>query len=313
MEIRLSVVTSFSKHLREREKNEVAGAYDAAGERYRLYADGELKKLYAFEGLHADADRKTWSAIEDRLHRLRLSGARRICILDLGCGPGTWMRRTIARAHQMGFTDITARGVDLSEGQVRKAEELSHAFAGREDIQLRYEVGDIRGRFSEDAGTVDICLCLYGVLNHVAASEIRAVMREVARVTRGWFIATVRTVGSTPTVYVDSVSEARSFKQNNFVDRLDVEFQDGRSASFNSHLFSQAEVRSLVRPHLALEELLGLDLFHGRFARDPRWNPLMCESPTFAKELDALEDRYGRDPEFMDHATHLLMVASPAR
>ena len=309
----MSIVTSLSKHLREQDCSEVAGAYDAAGERYRLYADGELNNLYAFDGLHAASDRKTWNAIEDRLHRLRVSGARRITILDLGCGPGTWMRRVIARAHQMGFTDIAARGIDLSAEQIRKAEALSRGFAGREDIHLRFEVGDIRDRLPEQDDSVDLCLCLYGVLNHVATGELRNLIREVARVTRGWFIAAVRTVGSTPTVYVDSVCAARGFRQNNLADRLDVEFQDGRSASFNSHLFSQAEVRSLIKPHLVLEDLLGLDLFHGRFAADPRWNPLIGETPAFARQLEALEERYGRDPEFMDHATHLLMIAGPAR
>lgn len=309
----MNALSNLSKQVPETGTGSVAGAYDQAGFRYQLYADGDLKKLYAFEGPHAIADRHTWSAIEERLHRLRVSGVRSLRILDLGCGPGTWLRRTIARAHQMGFTDIAARGVDLSDWQIQRARQSSRVLTGRTDIRLTFEVGDIRTKFPEDDRSVDLCLCLYGVLNHVAVPELKPTIREVARVTRGWFIATVRTVGSAPTVYVDTLAAAKTFKQNNIVDQLEVEFQDGRRASFNSHLFSHVEARSLLRPHLNLEELKGLDLFHGRFARDPRWNPLTGESATFARELNELEDRYGCDPEFMDHATHLLIVANPAR
>ena len=46
--------------------------------------------------------------------------------------------------------------------------------------------------------SVDICLCLYGVLNHLPPDDLPAVFGEVARITKGKFIATARAIGSTP-------------------------------------------------------------------------------------------------------------------
>ena len=298
----------------EDSRHAIAKAYDEAGERYLNYADGSLARLYGFDSQYSFGDQQTWAAIEDHLHRLRLSGQRTLRVLDLGCGPGTWLRRTIDRAHQMGFTEIVARGVDLSHSQIKRAKALSHALSTRAGISLVFEAGDIRGMLPEPDNSVDLCLCLYGVLNHVPVAELDAVMGEIARVTSGQFTATVRTVGSTPTIYVESVSAARSFNQNNRFNRLEVEFQNGRRASFNSHLFSRKEIRALIVPHMKIDDLRGLDLFHGRFSTDPRWNPETTQSTNgFMRELAALETRYSHDPEFMDHATHLLIVASGGR
>lgn len=288
----------------------VGADYDRAGERYCAYADGDLKRLYNFDGQYGFGDRETWGLIGQALHALRVKGVRELSVVDLGCGPGTWLRRIIDRARQMGFTKITARGIDLAEAQVRRARILSHGLASHGDVSLRFEVGDIRSRMPEIGNSVDICLCLYGVLNHLPAEDLPALFREVARVTRGKIFTTVRAVGSTPTVYVDGVKAAKTYHQDNVRGQLDVEFQDGSRTSFPSHLFSAAEIRALATPTLQIDDLIGLDLFHGRFANDPQWNPAEA-APTegFLAALRALENRYGHDPMFIDHATHLLMVA----
>ncbi len=257
--------------LPESERTDNVGAdYDRAGERYRAYADGRLDHLYHFEGQYAFGDREIWDVIEHSLHTLRLGQVRELSVLDLGCGPGTWLRRIIDRARQMGFTKITARGIDLAERQVRHARVLSQNLASQSDVSLRFEVGDIRARLSERAASVDICLCLYGVLNHLPAEDLPALFREASRVIKGQFLATMRAIGSTPTIYVDSVRAARSYRQDNAIGQLELEFQDGRQTSFPSHLFSAAEIRALATPSLAIKELRGLDLFHGRFANDPQ-------------------------------------------
>jgi hypothetical protein len=210
----------------------------------------------------------------------------------------------------MGITKITARGVDLAEAQVRRARLLSQGLASHTEVSLRFEVGDVRTHLSEADASVDICLCLYGVLNHLPVEDLPVLFQETARVTKGRFFATVRAIGSLPTIYVDSVKAAKSFHQDNRRGQLEIEFQDGTHTSFPSHLFSAAEIRALAAPSLMLEELSGLDLFHGRFANDPQWNPAEA-SPCrdFLRGLRLLERRYRHDPAFIDHATHLLMVA----
>jgi hypothetical protein len=210
----------------------------------------------------------------------------------------------------LGFERIIARGFDLADEQVRRARELSSDLIGLPGVDLTFETGDICEPLLEPDASVDLCLCLCGVLNHLSADRLPAVLSEIARVTAGYFITTARTVGSTPSVYVDSIDCARKFRQDNRDNRLDVEFQNGRHISMPSHLFSADELRALVARHLAVQDLCGLDLFHGRFANDPRWNPpSVTFERKFANELAQLERAHCRDKEFIDHATHLLLVA----
>ena len=292
----------------------VGADYDRAGERYRAYADGDLDNLYNFDSKYGFGDREVWGMIGYAMHQLRLKGVRELSIVDLGCGPGTWLRRIIDRARLMGFTNITARGIDLADAQVRRARILSRSLASHFDVNLSFEVGDIRSRMPELDGSVDICLCLYGVLNHLPAEDLPALFQEIARVTKGQFFSTVRAIGSTPTVYVDDVKAARVYNQDNIRGRLDVEFHDGSHTSFASHLFSAAELQALATPALVVDDLSGLDLFHGRFANDPRWNPAEAAPDVdFLQALRALEGRFSHDPVFIDHATHLLMVAHARR
>jgi SAM-dependent methyltransferase len=284
--------------------------YDWAGERYRAYADGDLSKLYDFDGQYGFSDREVWALIGQTLHELRVKSVRELSVLDLGCGPGTWLRRIVDRARDMGFTRITARGIDLAETQVRRARLLACSLSSSCDVSLRFEVGDVRARLPETDESVDLCLCLYGVLNHLPADDLPDLFREVARVTKGRFIATVRAVGSMPTIYVDSVKAAKTYLQDNSCSKLDVEFQDGTQISFPSHLLTATEIRAIAEPALAIDDMYGLDLFHGRFALDPQWNPEEAQPTTgFLHVLRDLESRYSRDPSFIDHATHVLMVA----
>jgi SAM-dependent methyltransferase len=290
----------------------IATAYNQAGDKYLAYADGNPDQLFAFDGRYGYGDRQIWELLDIKLRALFVTGAQTVRVLDLGCGPGTWLRRVVTRARELGFRHIIARGFDIAEDQIRRARELSEQLGHCRGVDLSFEVSDICERYPEADSSVDLCLCLCGVLNHLPAHNLPPVLSEIRRVTRGDFITTVRAIGSTPTVYVGAIEEARKFRQDNKNNRLEVEFQNGRRISVSSHLFGAAELRALIAPHLAIKDLFGLDLFHGRFAEDPRWNPDGCQ-PTvqFGAELNRLEMVYCRDSGFIDHATHLLLVSTP--
>ncbi len=296
--------------LAEQTNQTIATAYNQAGERYEAYADGEAQELDAFDGRHAYGDQRVWAILDRKLRGLRLAGAS-LRILDLGCGPGTWLCRVVARARAIGFTSITAIGVDLAETQVRRARTRSRDLAELEGVELTFETGDICERLPWSDASFDLCLCLYGVLNHIPPSRVSEVFAEIARVDRGDLIATVRSVGSTPTICVDSIEEARWFWRDERRNRLEAELQNGRRLSMDFRLFGTAELRAASSPHFNLTELQGLDLFHGRFSGDRRWNSASRTSASFIRELESLEERYCRDPEFVDHANHLLFIASP--
>jgi len=291
-------------------EHKIAAAYNQAGDDYVSYADGDTAGLFAFNGQYAHGDQQTWLAIERALQALRERGGHSLRVLDLGCGPGTWLRRVVARAQDLGFTTIEVRGIDIADGQIERACASILRFQNHPNVHVEFEVGDILESLEEQDGSVDLCLCLYGVLNHVPPSEITTLLDEIARVTRGYFVTTVRSIGSTPTIYIEAMEAARAFRQDNRFDKLDVELGNGRRVSFNSHLFSAAELSGLAAERFHVDDLRGLDLFHGRFAVDPRWNPPNATATqVLSHELDRLEQLYCREPEFIDHATHLLLVA----
>src|ERR1700694_235275 len=105
--------------------DDVANIYNQAGDDYVSYADGDPLQPFAFDGLHAYADRCVWAALETKLNDLRASGASSVRLLDAGCGPGTWLRRLVIRARALGFSSITARGFDIAQAQIQRAREAA--------------------------------------------------------------------------------------------------------------------------------------------------------------------------------------------
>ena len=283
--------------------------YDEAGSDYTAYADGDSERPFDFRGLHAFADKCVWARLDHKLRTLKASGTRTLRILDAGCGPGTWLRRLVAHAHWLGFEHIEARGFDIAELQIAEARKKSRALARLPEVSLSCELGDLMEPLPEADKSVDITLCLYSVLSHLPQERLPAIAAEIGRVTRGHFFTTVRAVGSTPTIFVDSIEKARSFHQDNLRDRCMVELSNGARFELPSHLFGADEFKTLFAPVFEIEELCGLDLFHGRFAPDRRWNPDgFAVDRTLEAELARLENIYAHSDRLMNHANHLLLI-----
>jgi SAM-dependent methyltransferase len=292
----------------------VAAIYNQAGDDYAAYADGDPTQLFAFDGMHAYADRRVWALLETKLAELRASGASSVNFLDAGCGPGTWLRRLVTRARALGFTSITARGFDIAQAQIQRARLLARNLSNLPGVNFAFDVADLTGRLPESDASVDISLCLYSVLSHLPVASLPDVSTEIARVTSGHFITTVRSVGCVPTAFVDSIENVRELKQDHVRDRCEIEFCDGRRIAFSFHLFTASELRSYFASDFDIEDLRGLDLFHSRFTLDPRWNPALSPADDqLAGELARLEGAYATNREFMDRAAHLLLVARSRR
>jgi SAM-dependent methyltransferase len=286
----------------------VADIYNQAGDDYIAYADGDPTQPFAFDGMHAYADRCVWALLERKLAELRASGANAVSFLDAGCGPGTWLRRLVIRAHALGFTSITARGFDIAEAQIRRARLLARDLARLPGVNFTFDVADLTARLPESDDSVNITLCLYSVLSHLPVGRLADVSMEMARVTSGHFITTVRSIGSPATAFVGSIENVRRLKQHHVQDRCEMELSDGRHIAFSFHLFTACEFRSCFSNDFEIEDLRGLDLFHSRFLPDPRWSTAHPEDG-LADELLRLEESHAANRAFLDHAAHLLLVA----
>ena len=184
--------------------------------------------------------------------------------------PGTWLRRLVTHARRLGFSDITARGFDIARAQIHVARRMAHDLAGQTGVDLTFEVADLTGRLAEADVSVDMTLCLYSVLSHLPVANPTKVAAEIARVTRGHFVTTVRSIGSPPTIFVDSIDKARHFSLDHSLDRCEVELRSGRRMALPFHLFTACELQNCFAQHFDSEDLCGLNIFHNRFVPDHR-------------------------------------------
>jgi SAM-dependent methyltransferase len=294
--------------------DDVADIYNQAGDEYASYADGDPSQPFAFDGIHAYADRCVWTVLETKLREMRASGASSVRFLDAGCGPGTWLRRLVICARALGFSSITARGFDIAQAQIQRARLAARDLSSLPGVNLTFDVADLTDRLPEPDASVDITLCLYSALSHLPVASLTDISTEIARVASGYFIATVRPIGSTPTAFVESVENVCRLKQDHVRDRCEIDLSDGRRMAFCFHLFTAAELRNHFALGFDVEDLRGLDLFHNRFMPDPRWNPACpSDDSQLADELERLEKTYATSAEFIDRATHLLLVARSRR
>jgi hypothetical protein len=181
-------------------------------------------------------------------------------------------------------------------------------------VNLTFDVADLADRLPEADASVDLTLCLYSTLSHLPVARLPDISKEIARVTSGYFIKTVRPIGSTPMAFVDPIENVRRLKQDHVRDRCEIDLSDGRRIAFSFHLFTAVELRNYFASCFDIEDLRGLDLFHSRFMPDSRWNPVSPPGDSqLADELERLEKAHATSPEFMDRAAHLLLVARSRR
>ena len=103
--------------------------------------------------------------------QLRLEGRPGSTLLDIGCGWGRW---TIAAAQQ-GYTAV---GIDPSLGAVMAAIRAARQMG----VPTRYVVAE--GRFLPFRDDSFDAVFSYSVLQHLSPDDVRAVLREAARVLR---------------------------------------------------------------------------------------------------------------------------------
>jgi SAM-dependent methyltransferase len=297
----------------------IARAYDHVGDAYVSYADGQRADDPA-SGVHrsAHADSIVWQAICKSIDEVQAQGASSLRVLDAGCGPGTWLNRVVAQAHRQGLA-VEAVGFDISAGQLdiarkRMAGLLSPCSdIGRPNIEfLQHSLLD---PLPWPEGRFDIVLCNFAVLNHLPRTALATAISELCRVARHRVIATMRALASPPTACIVGTDQVRELHEDCGRGELAVVLKDGTRHLLTFNLYSADTLKALFVSSAAVLDLRAIDLFLSRFAPDANWTEILVNRlpgrREVMKRLKELEEPLCRLPGWVDHGTHVLIVAQP--
>jgi len=298
----------------------VASAYNHVGGEYGSYADGvgpdDSSKTEANRFAHGDAI--VWETVCRTIDELRSTGVRTLRILDAGCGPGTWIRRIAAWADRLGL-DIDAVGVDISGRQLeiarKQVEKLPqrHSTVGQ---RIRFRIRDLADPLPWPDGHFHIVLCNY-VLNHLPKDALPRVAEEFCRAATYRVIATVRALAGPPTGCIIGTEQMREYHYDCGRGELRLVLRDGTEHRLTFNLYSAEMLKGAFGRRATIVDLRAIDLFLNRFASDLNWTgSLIANLPgreEVMRELKEIEDHLCRRAGWVDHGTHILIVAQPGQ
>jgi SAM-dependent methyltransferase len=298
----------------------VASAYDHVGDEYACYADGEgLEDPSTGTDRFAHADAIVWETMRRTMDELRASGVLTLRVLDAGCGPGTWIKRIAVYAHRLGL-GIEATGFDISKGQLeiaRKQVESVNACYPNGTRKIEFLSHDLADPLPWADGHFHMVLCNYVVLNHLPKSALPRVVEELCRVASYRVIATVRALASPPTGCIIGTERVREYQQDCSRGELRLVLKDGTEHRITFNLYSAEMLKAVFAPHATIVDLRAIDLFIGRFASDANWTAKLVNGlpgrQQVMRELKEIEEALCRLAGWVDHGTHVLIIAQPKR
>jgi SAM-dependent methyltransferase len=301
-----------------RTTGDVASAYDHVGDGYGRYADGDgLEDPSQAANRFAHADAIVWATICDTIDQLRAAGVSSLRVLDAGCGPGTWTKRIADRTHRLGL-GVEAVGFDISGGQLeiarKNAEHLNASYAS-DTTKLEFLTHDLAEPLPWSDGHFHLVLCNYVVLNHLPKSALPCAIGELCRVATFRVIATVRALAGPATGCIVGIDQLRDYREDCGRGKLALVLKDGTEHLLTFNLYSAETLKALIAPHATVVDLRAIDLFLNRFAPDAKWtgNLVNClpGRQEVVDKLKEIEEVLCRLPGWIDHGTHVLIVAQP--
>ncbi len=295
-----------------------ANAYNHAGGDYSRYADGDAavdqSAISSCRFAHADAI--VWRALQSALDDLRKSGTTSVRVLDAGCGPGLWSKRIADYSRQIGLR-VSIVGFDISRAQLEIAREEGRRYldglSNGSRPELDFQEHDLSKPLPWDNGHFHLVLCNYTVLNHLTQHSLPLAIAELCRVSTGQLIATLRAVGSTPTVCITGMERVREYRHDPSRSNITFTLDDGSQHALPFKIYSAQALEGLFSPHADVVDLRAIDLFISRFAADENWTSSLLDRlpdrPAIIEELKKMEEVLCRQPGWIDHGTHVLVVA----
>jgi hypothetical protein len=210
-------------------------------------------------------------------------------------------------------------GFDISTGQLdiarERAETLSASIAGGESPKLEFVQHDLVDPLPWSTGHFHIVLCNFAVLNHLSRAALPTAIGELCRVASHRVIATLRALASPPTACIVGTDQVRELHEDCGRGRLALVLKDGTRHVLTFNLYSADTLKGLFARHGAIADLRAIDLFVSRFAPDANWTKALVEGlagrQQVVQRLRELEEPLCRLPGWVDHGTHVLIVARP--
>jgi len=292
-----------------------ARAYDQVGEAYGAYADGGEADEGCSKSRFAHADAIVWDSIRATIDELRETGITELRLLDAGCGPGTWVGRVVAYARHVNL-GIDATGFDIAKGQLEIARRRMDWPAGASaNTRVRFLTHNLADPFPWSDGKFHIVLCNYIVLNHLDRSALPAAVGELCRVANHRVIATLRAVASPVTACIIGTENVSRYHHDRQSGELRLVLKDGSEHLLTLNLYSAERLKALFGTRAIIKDLRAVDLFLSRFALDENWTAQLASAlPGRSQVLRSLreaEEQLCREPAWLDHGTHVLLVAQP--
>jgi SAM-dependent methyltransferase len=303
------------KQIRPTRACATARAYDQVGEVYGAYADGGATDEGSSTSRFAHADNIVWDAIRETIDELRETGVTKLRILDAGCGPGTWVGRVAAYARRVRLS-VDAIGFDIAEGQLEIARRRIHRAASTSaNSRARFLTHNLADPLPWSDREFHIVLCNYIVLNHLDRSALPRAISELCRVTNHRVIATLRALASPVTACIIGTEHVSQYHHDHHSGELRLVLKDGSEHVLTLNLYSAERLKALFGTQAIIKDLRAVDLFVSRFALDEHWTAQLASAlPGRSQVLRSLrqaEEQLCREPAWVDHGTHILLVARP--
>jgi SAM-dependent methyltransferase len=298
--------------------NNVSQAYDYVAEQYGHYADGDGMHDFSAGSDFEHADALVWGAIRTAIEEIASAGRPVLRVLDAGCGPGTWTARAAGYAIRTGIS-VEVVGCDISREQLDIAcRNTAHLeWNGSSAPVLQFLELDLSQPLPWADGTFDLVLSNFAVLNHLSRRDLPRAVRELCRVARYRVLATLRALGSPPTACIVGLDKVQSYYFDGARQELSLALKDGSRHSLTFNLYSAEAIRELFEANATVVDLRGVNLFVARFVPQANWTKGLVERlparGDLMQKLKELEEPLCRLPGWVDHGTHVLVVAQPKR
>jgi hypothetical protein len=155
----------------------------------------------------------------------------------------------------------------------------------------------------------------YVVLNHLPKAALPRGAEELCRVAGYRVIATVRALASPPTGCIIGTEHVREYRQDCGRGELRLVLKDGTEHRLTFNLYSAEKLKRVFAAHATVLDLRAVDLFVSRFASDANWTASLVSGLPGREEvlcrLREIEEPLCRLPGWVDHGTHVLIVAQP--